>query len=67
MMGRVMSLMMIAEIGLLPISIAVSGVLIRLNLEWVFVGAGALIAVFCLVVGLRREIRGMAMAEESGQ
>ncbi len=65
MMGRVMSLMLIAEVGLPPISIAVAGGLIKLSLEWVFVGAGTMIALFCLFVGFRREIRGMRMTEDS--
>ncbi len=67
MMGRVMSLMMIAEVGMLPVSITVSGALIKLSLERVFMGAGSLIVAFCLVVGLRRDIREMAMAEDSSQ
>ena len=70
MMGRVMSLVMVSAVGLSPISSAVSGALIRISLEWVFMGAGALMALFCLVMGLRREIRDMRMvgsAEDSGR
>ena len=63
MMGRVMSLVMVSAVGLSPISSAVSGALIRISLEWVFMGAGALMALFCLIMGLRREIRDMRMAE----
>lgn len=61
MLGRVMSLLMIATVGLGPLSNAVSGALIKLSLEWVFVGAGGLIALLCLAVGFRREVRTMAM------
>ena len=57
MMGRVMSLLMIASIGLSPVSNAVSGAMIKLSLGWVFVGAGAAMALLCLLVGFRREIR----------
>ena len=57
MMGRVMSLLMVASIGLSPVSNAVSGALIKLSLGWVFVGAGATMALLCLLVGFRREIR----------
>ncbi len=57
MMGRVMSLLMVASIGLSPVSNAVSGALIKLSLGWVFVGAGAAMALLCLLVGFRREIR----------
>ncbi len=65
MMGRVMSFMSIAEVGLLPISIAVAGALITLSLEWVFIGAGALIAIFCLLIGFRREIYEMRLVDDS--
>lgn len=62
MLGRVMSLLMIASIGLSPFSNAVSGALIKLSLDWVFVGAGAMMTVLAVVAGLRREIAGMEMA-----
>ena len=61
-MGRVMSLLMIASIGLSPISNAVSGALIKLSLGWVFVGAGAMMALLSIAAGLRREIAEMKMA-----
>ena len=61
MLGRVMSLLMIATVGLGPVSNVVSGALIKLSLEGVFVGAGALFALLCLAVGFRREVRTMAM------
>ena len=61
-MGRVMSLLMIASIGLSPISNAVTGGLIKLSLGWVFVGAGTMMALLSLGAGLRREIREMKMA-----
>ena len=59
MLGRVMSLLTVSMIGLSPISFAVSGALMRLSLGWVFMVAGGLMAVFSIVVGLRREIRRM--------
>ncbi len=59
MMGRVMSLLMVASIGLSPVSNAVSGALIKLSLGWVFVGAGAAMALLCLLAGVRREIRAL--------
>ena len=61
MLGRVMSLLMIATVGLGPVSNVLAGALIKLSLEGVFVGAGALIALLCLAVGCRREVRTMAM------
>ena len=41
---------------------AVSGALIKLSLGWVFVGAGAMMALLSLAAGLRREIAEMKMA-----
>ncbi|MEM7117069.1 MAG: MFS transporter [Chloroflexota bacterium] len=61
MMGRVMSLLMVASIGLSPISSALSGALIKLSLGWVFVGAGVLMAALSLLGLLRRELRNLTM------
>ncbi|MXX24235.1 MAG: MFS transporter [Caldilineaceae bacterium SB0668_bin_21] len=61
-MGRVMSLLMIASTGLSPISNAVSGALIKLSLGLVFVSVGAMMALISLAAGLRREIAEMKMA-----
>ena len=61
-MGRVMSLLMVASIGLSPVSSAVSGGLIKLSLGWVFVGAGAMMALLSIAAGMRREIGEMKMA-----
>ncbi len=44
MLGRVMSLVMLAGVGLVPISQALAGGLIKLSLEFVFIGAGVLMA-----------------------
>ena len=62
-LGRVMSLLLVASVTVSPISMAVSGPLIGLSLEWVFIISGGMLAVFSIGVGLRREIRGMG---ESG-
>jgi MFS family permease len=43
LLGRIMSLLMLANLGLVPISQAVTGALIRFGLPPVFVGAGILI------------------------
>lgn len=61
MMGRVMSLLRIAAIGLAPISTAVFGGLITLSLGWVFVAAGAMMAILSIVAGGRREIGEIKM------
>lgn len=65
MLGRVMSLLMVASVALSPISVAASGALIRLSLEWVFVGSGALVVLFCIFVGLRREVHEIRVSEEA--
>lgn len=61
MLGRVMSLLMVATVGLGPASSLISGFLIKLSLEWVFVGSGALIILLALITALRPEIRAMQM------
>ena len=63
MLGRVMSLLLVASVAVSPISIAAAGPLIKLSLGWVFIVAGALMATFSIIIGLRREIRGMRMVE----
>lgn len=61
MLGRVMSLLTIATVGLGPASNVIFGFLITFSLEWVFIGSGALLALICLPVLFRREIRTMQM------
>lgn len=61
MLGRVMSLLMVATVGLGPVSNVISGFLIKLSLEWVFVGSGGLIILLALITALRPEIRAMQM------
>ncbi len=48
MLGRLMSLVMFASVGLIPISQAISGVLIKLSYTGLFVGAGILMIVIAL-------------------
>ena len=63
MLGRVMSLLLVAQVTLSPISIAASGALIKVSLGWVFLVAGASMASLSVMIGFRREIRGMRMAQ----
>jgi MFS family permease len=53
MLGRVMSLVMLAGVGLVPISQALSGALIKLSLAGVFVGAGILILMVAVWLALQ--------------
>ena len=61
MLGRVMSLLLVTQVTVSPISIAASGALIKVSLGWVFLVAGALMAMFSIIIGLRPEIRRMRM------
>jgi MFS family permease len=45
MMGRVMSVLMFAAIGLIPVSYAIAGVVAQWSLPWLFAGAGAILVV----------------------
>ncbi len=65
LMGRVMSLLMISAVGLAPLSHTATGALLKLSLEWVFVGAGAILALLCLAAIFRREVRSMTMPDTS--
>jgi MFS family permease len=42
MMGRIMSLIMFSSVGLVPVSQALSGLIIKFSLEGLFIGAGML-------------------------
>ena len=55
--GRVMSLVMLASVGLEPPGLALGGVVASHNLGWLFWGAGALIAVTGVSVTLSRSVR----------
>jgi hypothetical protein len=48
LLGRVMSLVMLASVGLVPISQALSGALIKVSLVGVFIGAGLLLMIVTL-------------------
>ena len=45
MLGRVMSVLMFAAIGLIPVSYAIAGVAAQWSLPWLFGGAGAILVV----------------------
>jgi MFS family permease len=57
MIGRMMSLLMFAAVGLQPISTAVAGALIDLDATALFVGAGILLAAFVLLASLHPALR----------
>jgi hypothetical protein len=57
MIGRVMSVIVLAEVGLGPISNALAGALADLNLTALFVVAGGLLTLTAVLAALNREVR----------
>jgi hypothetical protein len=53
MLGRVMSLVLLAGVGLVPVSQALSGAFIKLSLTGMFVGAGILMALVAIWLALQ--------------
>ena len=66
MMGRMMSLVLFASVGLVPVSEALAGVVMRLSVTAVFVGAGAILAALLVRAALTPALRtmGVQMAAE---
>jgi hypothetical protein len=66
MMGRMMSLILFASVGLVPVSQALSGVLMQVSVTALFVGSGAVLAVLLANAALKPSLRsmGVQMAEE---
>jgi MFS family permease len=66
MMGRIMSLIMLASYGLVPISQALSGALIKMSLTGLFVGAGISMLLLAFWLGVQPELNkfGAAMQAE---
>ena len=59
MQGRVMSLVMMASMGLVPVSYALSGAIADLNTTLLFVGSGALMLVTALAAASSRTVRSI--------
>lgn len=59
MMGRLMSLAMLAGVGLVPVSQAISGFLIKYGVESLFAACGALIVIMAAAMLMLPEIRGI--------
>jgi MFS family permease len=66
MMGRVMSLIMFASVGLNPIAMAVAGVLVKVGIIPLFVGCGVALTVFTLAGLFSRELRRMGYKTQFG-
>jgi MFS family permease len=59
MQGRVMSLVMLASLGLVPVSYALSGAIADLNVTLLFVGAGVLMVVAGVAAAASRTVRSI--------
>ena len=57
MLGRVMSVLMFASLGLMPLSLAAAGVAIQWSLRGMFAAAGALVLVVACIAALQRPVR----------
>lgn len=57
LLGRMMSLFMVAMFAVMPLSQALSGVLVRVSVEALFLGAAGGMLVACAVAATRPEIR----------
>jgi MFS family permease len=63
MLGRVMSMLMFASVGLIPVSQALCGALGKVSITGVFVGAGALLPLLAARALLVPEVRHMGSEE----
>ena len=61
MMGRVMSLIMFASVGVAPVSSTLAGIILNVSLAGLFVGAGALMAAVALVSAAIPTVRRMGL------
>jgi MFS family permease len=61
LMGRVMSLLFFCAIGLAPVSNAVAGALLDIDLNGLFIGSGVLMAAVTLLAILLPETRHMGL------
>jgi hypothetical protein len=55
--GRIMSVVMTSNVGLMPVSLAVAGVMVAWSPEWTFLVAGALMVGSCAVAVLKKPVR----------
>ena len=62
MLGRMMSLLTFASIGLIPVSNALAGALININLTWFFVISGGLMTALTLLSALNPATRALEPA-----
>jgi MFS family permease len=56
-LGRVMSVLMFASLGLMPLSLAAAGAAVQWNLQGMFAGAGVLVLAVNVIAALQRSVR----------
>jgi hypothetical protein len=59
LMGRVMSLLIFSSVGLAPVSNALAGAILQINLNGLFIGGGLLMAAVSLLSIVLPEVRQM--------
>ena len=64
MQGRMMSLLLFASLGIVPISMALSGALIEVNTQAFFVGAGGLLTIIMLLSACNPAVRTMGLKKQ---
>jgi MFS family permease len=57
MLGRVMSVLMFASLGLMPLSLAAAGIAVQWSLRGMFGGAGALVLLVSVIAALQPPVR----------
>jgi len=65
-LGRVLSMMMFASVGLIPVSQALCGALIKISVPGLFLGAGVIMTTINFVVALRPEMQDMGLVLADG-
>lgn len=60
MLGRMMGVYMLSMYGLMPLSQAIAGAVVRVNLNAVFIGAGASLVAVALLAATRPELRALS-------
>lgn len=58
-MGRVMSVLMFASVGLMPLSLAIVGITLKVSLPGTFIAAGALVLLVTLLASSHQAVRSI--------
>lgn len=56
LLGRVMSVLMFASVGLIPLSLAITGVALKARVPGTFLSAGAMVLLVTLLAALQRAV-----------